>query len=250
MVQVQDIDLDGHPDLLAPSDAARRIEWYGNTNGMGTVWVTHIVATAMTGVVSVAAGDYDGDADIDVASGSALNSCTVDWHENMDQLGTSWSQHQVSAAFLSPYSIASLDVDGDTDLDIVASGFYNASITLFRNILNASSWNEELLTLTAYGTLSVDGSDLDGDGDQDILYSARDDGTVEWLENLNGSGQAWQNHVITSNAPNIIWATTADLDGDEDLDLVSTGLRWRRIRQLARERRCRCHGNRSTGDSS
>jgi len=86
---------------------------------------------------------------------------------------------------------------------------------------------ENLITdqiANAFRTRSVD---LDFDGDIDVLlitdYSGTDSDEVSWWENLDGAGTAWEQHVLTSTFPDAQDINCGDIDGDDDLDILTTG---------------------------
>ncbi|MCD4682904.1 MAG: FG-GAP-like repeat-containing protein [Bacteroidales bacterium] len=75
----------------------------------------------------------------------------------------------------------------------------------------------------------VDGSwcayaaDLDGDGDIDVLTGFfYDNHIIEWHENIDGNGNFGTQHIITSSAGRVGSLFTIDIDGDGDIDVLST----------------------------
>ena len=64
-VHAADIDGDGDMDLASASYNDHKITWYENTDGNGSAWRVHVVATDAHGAVSVYIADIDGDGDMD-----------------------------------------------------------------------------------------------------------------------------------------------------------------------------------------
>lgn len=73
---------------------------------------------------------------------------------------------------------------------------------------------------------SIYNADLDGDGDLDVLCSLygniTDEGNIAWYENIDSKGNFSQQKKVTSDADGAMIAYPADIDGDGDLDIVST----------------------------
>ncbi len=63
--------------------------------------------------------------------------------------------------------------------------------------------------------------DLDNDGDLDLIVSSEGDDRIIWYENLDGAGSYGSENVITTLADGPRTIHLADLDGDDDLDLLS-----------------------------
>jgi hypothetical protein len=64
--------------------------------------------------------------------------------------------------------------------------------------------------------------DVDRDGDQDFLLGESFPGSLHYYENTDGAG-AFDRHLVSADAPGVFAIAAADLDGDGDADLVSTG---------------------------
>ena len=72
---------------------------------------------------------------------------------------------------------------------------------------------------------SVYAADLDGDGDMDVLSASWQDDKVAWYENLSVDGSPGEfaaQQTIATNADGATSVYAADLDGDNDLDVIST----------------------------
>ncbi len=78
-----------------------------------------------------------------------------------------------------------------------------------------------------FGLEQVDYGDMDGDGDLDVLASSNDDRKIVWFENLDNQDNYSQAKIINSSSVNseeffTLSSIFSDLDGDGDLDVLST----------------------------
>jgi len=163
--------------------------------------------------------DMDLDNDLDLLL--AANERIV-WYENLDGLGSYSDQKRISNLFDFPKSTEAADFDGDGDVDVVSTSNSSDRISWFTNVDGqGETWSEQILSLSIDGPRFAFPSDIDGDGDQDIVCAAWDDTfEVFWFENLNGQGAFSSAILIEQFAGNINICLTADIDGDNDLDLV------------------------------
>jgi len=67
-------------------------------------------------------------------------------------------------------------------------------------------------------------ADVDGDNDLDVITTALGDNTLGWNENLDGLGTFGSRQIITTLADQAISLFAADIDGDNDIDLLSTSI--------------------------
>ena len=165
-----------------------------------------------TGGRDIAAGDLDGDADLDLVV--AADGLGVVWLE-----ATVWSQHNVASGIGGIDALALSDLDGDGDLDVAGASAASSSVTWWEN----PSWTPHSVVTGALGVSSLAAADMDRDGDPDLVGSLAGADTLVWWEN-SSSGLAWSPHSISSSAPNATSVVVADVDGDGDLD-VSAALR-------------------------
>ncbi len=123
-----DFDGDGDVDLLGSAVRADDITWWENTDGTGTSWTEHMVDSDFDAVSSVYSADLDGDGDPDVL-GTSANCNTINWWENTDGAGTSWTKHVVDDYYLGAMSVYVTDVDGDGNVDVLGAAYYSDEIS-------------------------------------------------------------------------------------------------------------------------
>ncbi len=166
-------------------------------------------------ILMLTAGDYDGDGDIDLATGSYRNDSII-WLPN--QGDGSFGEPQTVATGYYIREMVSADVDQDGDLDLVASDDWNQGMLVVKNNGDGTFAAPQAYALPGWVVSFVlYDQDLDGDLDLAVTVYARDlmalfvnqgDGSFKWTDCLGvefGLAMA-----------------AGDLDGDEDPDLVVT----------------------------
>jgi hypothetical protein len=201
-VIVEDFDADGRPDVYVANDGQANNLWINRGDGrfedaalaMGVAVNGAGVAQASMGV---AAGDVDGDDDVDLFITNIVNECNV-LYSRVDSFGF---RDATAAAALAPpsrahtgFGAAMLDADLDGDLDIAVANGRVARGAPVPGASLGSHWNEY------------------ADHNQLFLNGGR--GT--YVE--SGAGD-FASHAEVGRA-----LAAADLDDDGDLDLVMTGV--------------------------
>ncbi|MCA9150686.1 MAG: VCBS repeat-containing protein [Planctomycetales bacterium] len=92
-----------------------------------------------------------------------------------------------------------------------------------RTMLSSTQFGESQVILEAElaELKSVVAADIDHDGDQDLVAASWRDDKVVWYENLDGTGRFGEQQVITTDAKHAQCVFVADIDGDDDLDVLS-----------------------------
>ena len=129
-VYAEDIDGDGDMDILGAASSALNddISWWENADGIGTLWVKHVVYNYyFLGASSVYSADMDNDGDMDIL-GACYYEGEIDWFENLNGLGTLWEVHVVDTHFGGPESAYSEDINGDGILDVIGAARFLGEI--------------------------------------------------------------------------------------------------------------------------
>ncbi|MDO7877798.1 FG-GAP-like repeat-containing protein [Hymenobacter sp. ASUV-10] len=230
-VAVGDVDGDGDLDLLT-------VNTNTNTNNGGTVSVRlndgngGLSGGSDPGVGNspqgIALGDVDGDGDLDFVTASPiLNTVSVRLNNGSGGFGGG-SEVGVGAG---ARKVALGDFDGDGDLDLVAATQRANTVSVRFNNGNGTFGGGAEVRVDArtdVNSYNVTVGDVDNDGDLDILTA--NDNWIQVGILLNGGDNSGSNTgVFTRQASlNVTVAprnlALGDLDGDGDLDLVSSGI--------------------------
>ncbi|MCP3980592.1 MAG: VCBS repeat-containing protein [bacterium] len=121
------------------------------------------------------------------------------------------------------YAAGVADIDGDGVLDIV--GDVPSELYWSKGLGGGLFGAQQLIGNAFNVVLSLDLADIDADGDTDVLVGAYGDAGagegLNWYENTDGRGSFGPPRQVDP----IAWFTkgvTADLDGDGDLDVLSS----------------------------
>ena len=123
-------------------------------------------------------------------------------------------------------AVYAADMDGDGDLDVLSASAQDNKIAWYENVGGQgafpASHHRVITTSTSYA-VSVYAADIDGDGDMDVLSASYHDAKIVWYENVDGRGAFPQsNHHVISTTASGAWSVfAADLDGDNDTDVIS-----------------------------
>jgi hypothetical protein len=178
-VEAADIDQDGDMDVVAG------LSWHESTGGVPpTTFTPHLLAPGSTVVAnSTAVLDVDRDGDPDIVTASQ-ESDQVAWYENNGAAQVGWTLHVISTTADFATSVYGADLDGDGDLDLLSSSFFDNTIAWYENNGGSSPlFTRRTISTAAAGARSVFAADLDGDGDMDVLSATQNDQKVVWHVN-------------------------------------------------------------------
>ena len=215
-----DIDGDGDLDVLAAARLAQQayvLENEGRQTDGEVRIVPHAIqidpgssqCTVTTSAFQSDFADIDGDGRLDVVVG-VIEQCgdlrapnglpALGWLRQPASLNRSWRYHRIGDILPDmPIGIEIADFDGDGDVDVVTGGYSGL------NILK--------------GGYSDASRDIDSPG----VDASATVGRIAWFANPGRGTGPWQRHDISRRVRGMYDAFIArDLDGDGDLDLITT----------------------------
>ena len=241
-VALCDLDGDGREEVIVgelgsfTSEDHRRgsVVWL-RWDGERKAWRQRLLVSGLGRVADVRAADFDGDGDVDlvVAEFGHLLTGRVLAYENLGmQRGLPQFREHVVDERHGTIHVPVADLNGDGRPDFVA--LISQEHERIEAYLNLGGFQFERQTVfaagdPAYGSSGIELVDLDADGDLDVLYINGDTfGSdyfkpyhgISWLEN-QGSFPFVEHRLAEMVGVQI--ARTADLDGDNDLDIVAAG---------------------------
>ncbi|WP_299601386.1 T9SS type A sorting domain-containing protein [uncultured Aquimarina sp.] len=115
-------------------------------------------------------------------------------------------------------SISTADFDGDGDLDVLGSSYWDDKIFWYQNEGDEQLSKQQLITDQANGVRNAVPVDIDNDGDIDIVASLQLDNKVVLYKNIDGEN--FEEQALSLSQEQIFVVYSVDLDNDNDYDLV------------------------------
>ncbi len=197
--RLADINGDGRLDAVVGYEVsvpAGKLAWYEQGIDINEPWTEHIIAT-IVGPMSIDVADMDGDGDLDVIAGehnlTEPSTARLFIFENVDGIGTSWSQYDVYQGDEHHDGAKVVDIDDDGDLDIISIGWTHNRVLIYENkaINNLPNYSLTIGSLTN-GSISITQAQPDNmypEGEILTLTAVADSGYMfnGWTNDLNGN---------------------------------------------------------------
>ncbi|MFK7771222.1 MAG: T9SS type A sorting domain-containing protein [Saprospiraceae bacterium] len=223
-IDAADIDNDGDMDVLCAFSYSGEIVWCENLDGLGDFNSEEEITGDAEGVNFMIATDLDNDGDQDILFSAVelINGGSkVAWIENTDGQGNFDSPQIITTEADGASSVFAADLDGDGDLDVMASSENDDQVTWYENMDGQGSFGaQNIISNFESEAQSVYAADIDNDGDMDVCIGSKF--AVTWHENLDGLGNFGSSQTITSDVSNTSSIFASDLDNDNDLDILSS----------------------------
>jgi len=213
-----DLDRDNDMDILASASDGYDIAWYENDGSQ--VFTKHIIDDNFVFAEYLFAIDLDGDEDIDFVAGSSSYPAggifgDLAWYENDGS--QNFTKRIIDANRNGTNSVFAIDLDGDSDIDIVSHESEIDDLLWYENDGN-HNFTRHLIDGNFDNVFYVYAIDLDRDTDVDVLAAATDAGQLAWWEN-DGS-ENFTKHIIAAGFAGSAYVDVKDVDRDNDWDVM------------------------------
>ncbi len=222
---VHDVDRDGHQDLLVDAVTVYRAPHQKKRNARG--WIQHSIGTS-TWAMNAILDDFDLDGDTDILVADRRGSGTV-WLEapNESPLQT-WRKHIIDPRTdISFMQQADLNLDGLKDLVLTTKDNQSVSLLIRKGTTGSPSFDSFTIPqVSGDFPKGINVADYDRDRQQEIFVLAK--GKGEWMIDTDFTDQGLIPRSRNLNIPGsptrlkMDNAINADLDGDGDIDLLTT----------------------------
>jgi uncharacterized repeat protein (TIGR01451 family) len=217
-----DFDGDGDLDIVTVRNSI--LFWYEN-DGQGNFNVEHLIDSTSS-VTIIRSADIDGDGKYDIVCG-VYSADQLSWYKNIGSGNFSTEQliANLSGTNGALTSLEIADMDGDNDMDIIASSS-NWTMWYYKNTNGLGAFTL-VSNLIFRSNIAVYPADIDGDGDKDIVAVSSLGGgafdAVVWFENTTGLGNFNTKHPISTLSIHGESIHAADIDNDGDMDVITGG---------------------------
>jgi hypothetical protein len=111
--------------------------WHGHQvvvyTAEGGAWSRRVIDDSLDGAHALAVADLDGDGDDEIVAGYRGEGTSLLAYEAADSTGTRWTRHVIDDGGIAAQRCEAVDLDGDGDLDLVASGGSTSNVRWYEN---------------------------------------------------------------------------------------------------------------------
>jgi hypothetical protein len=175
-----DLDADGDQDLIGTALVDDELSWWRNDGGEPLVWTRQILSDSLGGSHHADAWDMDLDGDLDIVAAGFGHPWLKLWrNDGGDPVG--WVEEQIDGVIVTPLVVDAGDLDGDGDMDLVAtSNNWNRVMWWENNGGPVETWEVSDVVRNFRNAWPVTTGDLDGDGRLEIVSGASGGSEVAW----------------------------------------------------------------------
>ncbi|BAO77501.1 T9SS type A sorting domain-containing protein [Winogradskyella sp. PG-2] len=226
------IDTGATPDISITSSVDNEVLWFSN-DGTGSFTLETSIDNTLSSPGVINMKDIDGDGDLDALVATAVYAGDVIEIFRNDLIpggSVAFAKDATSVATgkLGIFNANFEDLDGDTNLDILATEISYGGAPSSGNLLwyeedGVGGYTETVFTTATDNPAVAQAKDLDNDGLLDIILSSgalADVTDLSWFKN-NGDGTFGAEQVINDTQSQVYVYNVADFDGDLDMDIAS-----------------------------
>ena len=176
-----DVDGDGRPDISCAAKGGERFPdgewfaWWQQPEDPRKPWKKHLLSDKQPGASNIHPVDLNGDGKMDFFA-TRGHTRGVLWFRGPD-----FKAIEIDPELEGPHSLATVDLDGDGDIDAATCGRLNDGLAVWYENDGKGSFRRHLVGKDQ-GSYDLRTIDLDGDGDLDILIAGHGSKNIVWYE--------------------------------------------------------------------
>lgn len=190
-------------------------------------FIAHTIDTVSNGNAGLFAADIDGDGDTDFVT-TSIKGDEVAWWRNSGTTPLSWTKHVVAAGFEGALYVHAADIDGDSHIDIAATGgklgeegMLTGVVAWWKNLGgDPIAWEHQTVTDEFQGAHAIVSGDFNSDGTTDLLVSASQLNRLSCWLNSGTDPVEWTERLVTGAFPATQTVQAVDIDGDGWVDVL------------------------------
>lgn len=227
-----DANGDGYKDIIVSGTAGAVLFLTpGNPDNSSAVWEKKPLPSD-TGV-GLFLDDLNGDGSIDIINVLQLVAGNISWFDVKNNAGEVVLQRTMIEANLdSPFDVCAMNIDGDGRHDLIISALDKSGASSDKGRLywykapatDGELWSQNFITDRLKAT-DVYPGDIDGDNRIDFITAVLFNQKVSWFRNMLLNGEiVWSQYVVDNGIKLPGDISLNDIDGDSDLDVVTTAV--------------------------
>lgn len=176
-----DVDGDGRPDISCAAKGGEKFPggewfaWWRQPEDPRKPWKKHLLSASQPGATNIHPVDLNGDGKMDFFA-TRGHGRGVLWFKGPD-----FKPIEIDSQIEGPHSLATVDLDGDGDIDAATCGRLNDGLVVWYENDGKGVFRRHLIGKDQ-GSYDLRTVDLDGDGDLDLLIAGHSSGNIVWYE--------------------------------------------------------------------
>ncbi len=210
-----DMDGDGDIDIIGGAPSTDTLAWWENDSNEN--FTKHVITTALESIYSIYASDFNGDGFMDIVGSSEITG-EVGWWKNDGNENFTKFIISADTRFWDASDVYAVDMDGDTDIDILGAVNDPADVVWWENN-GDETFTEHIIDSEFDDATSIHAADMDHDGDIDVISVTDSGKRIAWWE--NDGNEFFTKHLILENVE-ASSLHVADLNMDNEFDIIVT----------------------------
>jgi len=222
-VDVDYIDNDNYPDIVASSWSLHQITWWKNSGDPTQGWTRYVIKSNYTNAHDAKCADIDKDGDIDIIAASKTPGSIVICLNDGNNI-INWQTSYLTNSFAGALRVYVIDLDKDDDLDILGTASDAGELAWWSNMGgNPLTWSKNVIATNFQGSSDLYVIDMNDDEINDVIANAWESNQVAYWICNDLQNNSWSKFIVSNTLEIAAKVSAADLDMDEDIDVVAVG---------------------------